>query len=246
MLVAPLPDASALVVFRNLAAEAATAAGAQAALEASAGAQARDAALGELAFEQLLLPVEAAVQKLMAAIPTAASPAAFQALGAAAQGLKDGLARARELRALAEAPAAEGPLPELAAALAARRHALAAPPEAAAWAPELRRVALALGLAAADLAEPGAAVSLTMTTTPGTREILRRDACRPARRRPRGRRRGAGAASGRGGRRPTADRARRRDVAPCRRHARGRRAGAAPRPRPPRLTGRPCACPRAL
>ena len=157
MLVAPLPDASALVVFRPLSADLG-AAGARAAVI--------DSGLGDLAFEQLRLPVEAAVQKLMAAIPAATSPGAFQSLGAAAQGLKDGLARARELRALAAAPAgapaAENPLPELAAALATRGLTLAAPPDAAAWTPELRRAALVLGLAAADLAAPAAAVTLAL------------------------------------------------------------------------------------
>ena len=61
-------------------------------------ADAGDGLLGELALEQIRLPVEAAVQQLLAAIPAAPSPEAFQALGAAAQGLKDGLARARELQ----------------------------------------------------------------------------------------------------------------------------------------------------
>jgi PAS domain-containing protein len=152
MLVAPLPDASALVVFRDLTAESGEA----------AGPAPRDSALGDLAFEQLLLPAEAAVQKLMAAIPAATSPGAFQSLGAAAQGLKDGLARARELRALAEGPGAEGPLPELAAALATRKLSLVVPPEAAAWPPDLRRAALALGLGAADLAAPEATVTLAL------------------------------------------------------------------------------------
>ena len=68
----------------------------------AAGAAVRDPALDDLAFEQIVLPAEAAVQKLHAAIPMAPSPEAFQMLGAAAQSLKDGLARSRALRALAE------------------------------------------------------------------------------------------------------------------------------------------------
>ena len=59
MLVAPLPDASALVVFRDLA--------------ASADARRRRRRSTALALEQLRLPAEAAVQKLTAAIPAAPS-----------------------------------------------------------------------------------------------------------------------------------------------------------------------------
>jgi PAS domain-containing protein len=164
VLVAPLPDASALVVFRE---------------EAPAAAP---GALDALALDQLALPVEAALQQLAAAIPTAASPGAFQALSAATQGLKDGLARARELRALAGSPAA-GPLPELAAALAARGLALDVPADAAAWPADLRRAALALGLAAADLARPGASVALALD--PERRSLTARaDAAPPPRSEP--------------------------------------------------------------
>ena len=94
-------------------------------------------------------------------------------------GLKDGLARARELRALAGAAAATGPLPELAAALAARGLTLACPPDAAAWPPDLRRAALALGLAAADLAAPGAGVTLDLATADGRRRLTARAAADP-------------------------------------------------------------------
>ena len=142
MLVAPLPDASALVVFRTPAAETA----------ARTTGRGRD--LDELAFEQLLLPAEAAVRQVMAAIPAAQSPEAFQSLSGAAQALKDAVARGRELRALAEGAVEPGPLPSLAAALAARGLRLDAPADAATWHPDLRRLALALGLAAADLAGP--------------------------------------------------------------------------------------------
>ncbi len=154
MLVAPLPDASALVVFRDLSAEGAETTGAALAV--------RDAAFDDLAFEQVALPAEVAVHKLLAAIPAAQSPEAFQALGAAAQGLKDGLARAGELRRLAQDTPGEGPFPGLAAALAARGLTLSAPADAAAWPPELRRAALALGLAAAEIAQPGAGVALAL------------------------------------------------------------------------------------
>ena len=158
VLVAPLPDASALVVFRAGAAE-----------HGDAAARPRDGLLDEIAFEQALQPAEAAVQKLMAAIPAAPSPEAFQALGGVVQALKDGVARARELRALAAgaATAAEGPLPELTRALAARGLTLDAPPDAATWAPELRRAALALGLAAAEVGEAGSAVALGLDAGDG-------------------------------------------------------------------------------
>jgi PAS domain-containing protein len=163
MLVAPLPDASALVVFRDPATEAG---------DAAAEHPARDAALDDLALEQLIVPVEATVQRLMAAIPAAHSPEAFQALGAATQALKDGLARAGELRALAGAPVAgDGPLPELAAALATRRLTLATPADAATWPPELRRPALVLGLAAAELAEAGSGVTLALEARDGRRRL---------------------------------------------------------------------------
>jgi PAS domain-containing protein len=159
VLVAPLPDASALVVFRDPAAERSEIEGARAEATARSAASVDHAALAELALEQLRVPAEAAVQKLLAAIPAAPSAGTFQALGAAAQGLKDGLTRARELSA---AGTGSGPLPGLAAALAARDLRLEAPADAAAWSPELRRAALAVGLAAADLAAPGSCVTLAV------------------------------------------------------------------------------------
>jgi PAS domain-containing protein len=66
MLAAPLPDASALVVFRDLTAEA-----------AEHGAR-RDPLLDELALEQMRIPVEDAIGPVVAAIPSAQSPAAFR------------------------------------------------------------------------------------------------------------------------------------------------------------------------
>ncbi|HET9067572.1 MAG TPA: PAS-domain containing protein [Amaricoccus sp.] len=142
LLVAPLPDTSALVVFRPPAPEACP-----------------DGALAALALEQLRLPAEAAVQQLAAAIPAAASSAAFQALSGAAQGLRDGLARARELETAATGEA-DAPLAGLAAALARRGLRLELPAAAADWSPEERRLATALAFAAADAAAPGAAITL--------------------------------------------------------------------------------------
>ena len=128
MVVAPLPDASALVVFGDPVAE--------------AGAGAPDGLLGEMALEHVRLPAEQALPKLLAAIPAAPTPEAFRSLGAAVQGLKDGLARSRELTSLARAPVPPGtPLPHLAAALAARGLGLDAPADADGWEAPLRRAA---------------------------------------------------------------------------------------------------------
>ncbi|HRO11949.1 PAS-domain containing protein, partial [Amaricoccus sp.] len=142
VLVAPLPDTSALVVFRTPAPEAQA-----------------DGTLSALALEQLRLPAEAAVEKLAAAIPTARSTAAFQALSGAAQGLRDGLDRARELEAAGTGPDA-APLAGAAAALARRGLRLDLPDAARAWTAPERRLALALAFAAADAAAPGAAIAI--------------------------------------------------------------------------------------
>lgn len=167
ILVAPLPDASSLVVFRDMAAPAAAGAGTEAEVETPATA---DPILGALALEQLEAPVEAAIRQVMAAIPAAQSPGAFQALGSAAQGLRDALTRARELRALGVAepvrPTAEVPLPALATALDGRGMMLVTPAGAQDWPPVLRRAAIALGLAAADRAGPGAEIRISLEATP--------------------------------------------------------------------------------
>lgn len=159
LLVAPLPDASTLVVFRDLSAERADLGAARERLMALGAARAEGAALEELALEQLRLPVEHAVRQLMAAIPSAQTPEAFQALSTATQSLKDGLSRAGELRALARRDGEQGPLAGLEAALTKRGLGLAPCPDAAAWAPDLRRAAVALGFALADLAAPGAVIA---------------------------------------------------------------------------------------
>lgn len=148
VLVAPLPDTSALVVFRAPTPE----------IRA-------DGTLSALALEQLRLPAEAAVESLAAAIPAAPSTAAFQALSGAAQGLRDGLARARELAGAGEgagdgAGEAGAPLAGVASALAARGLRLELPEGAASWTADERRLAIALAFAAADAADPGAAVVL--------------------------------------------------------------------------------------
>ncbi|MBB5223879.1 PAS domain-containing protein [Amaricoccus macauensis] len=155
VLVAPLPDTSALVVFEDRPA---------AARPADRPVALMDDGLADLALDLLRLPAEVALQKLMSAIPGAPSAGAFQALSSAAQGLREGLARADDLRAaragLAESPA--GPFPGLTAALGRRSLSLAVPPDAADWPAELRRAAFSLSLAAADLAEPGGTVELAL------------------------------------------------------------------------------------
>jgi hypothetical protein len=141
VLAAPLPDASALVVFRARAAED------------------RPAGLAALALEELRGPAEAAVQKLAAAIPNAPSTAAFQALSGAAQGLRDGLARVRDLEALG---AEDGlPLAGVASALARRGLRLELPDAAQGWTADERRVAMALAFAAADAAAPEATIAVS-------------------------------------------------------------------------------------
>ena len=166
ILVAPLPDASSLVVFRN------AVAGPDAEADPAVSA---DPVLGALALEQLEAPVEAAIGQVMAAIPAASSPGAFQSLSTAAQGLRDALTRARELRALGVAapapPVAEAPLPALATALEGRGMTLVAPAEAREWQAGLRRAAIALGLAAADRAGPGAEIRITLDMMPGAMRL---------------------------------------------------------------------------
>lgn len=164
VLVAPLPDASALVVFRSVSEERAALAGAREALDDRRAVEARDALIDELALAQLELPAETAVAKIMAAIPAAGSPEAFAALGAAAQGLKDGLARSRELRGLARDGA--GPVEGLAALLAARGHALVAEGVAATADDVGRRALWALVLAAAEAAAPGAEITVAPADGP--------------------------------------------------------------------------------
>jgi PAS domain-containing protein len=160
VLVAPLPDASALVVFRSLGEERAALAGARAALAPPPQTAGPEGLMEELAQATLEAPVEAAIARILAAIPAAGSAAAFQALGAAAQGLKDGLARSRELRGFAATPGGPGAGPT--AALAARGHALQVEGEALAEAPDARRALWALALAAAEAAAPGAPVAATV------------------------------------------------------------------------------------
>ncbi len=168
VLVAPLPDASALVVFRDL-----TADGIER-TRAGAPAPEADPTLASLAIEQIHAPAEAAVRQLAAAIPSAATPEAFQALSAAAQMLKDGLARSREIDALAQSDAAAAPafpVRGLEPALAARGLSLEFAPQVPIDDPVLRRAIWATMLAAADLATPGAAIGLRVSREGGATQI---------------------------------------------------------------------------
>ena len=154
LLVAPLPDASALVVFRDLAAARSDAAG--------TGVAALGAMLGDLAAEALRQPVEALVPKLAAALPAAPTPEA-QTIGDAVQTLKRALARSRALGALGDQDGSQaGGLDLLAGALAARGHGVDVPPDSGSWTPALRRSAIALGLAAAEIAAPAARITLAL------------------------------------------------------------------------------------
>src|SRR5690606_2318848 len=114
-------------------------------------------------------PLEPALEQVATVIARAERPEVFQALGSAAQALRDGLTRARAFDAL---PRAGGTLASLPAALAARGPGIPlAGPEAALAHPPRRRAALAAGFAAAELAHPGAVVEIAVDPTPAARRI---------------------------------------------------------------------------
>lgn len=169
MLVAPLPDASALVLFRDLTTEA----GDEVLVSADRIARAQDAALDGLALDQLRIPVEAAVRSLAAAIPAAQSPQSFKELTVAAERLKEGLARSGEIRSAASGEV-DGSLPALVGVLRARGLTLDIDAAAAAWSDGLRRAGFALGLAAAEVAAPAATVSVKLESTDTRRRIVAR------------------------------------------------------------------------
>ena len=142
MLVAPLPDASALVVFRD---------------RDSAGEAGPQALAATLAAEALREPLEALLPRLAAALPGGADPRdASRRSAAACRRCSEGLARARGARrpgarpATATAPTALAPL---AAALAARGHRArrSTRPTPRAGMRRSAARAIALGLAAADV-----------------------------------------------------------------------------------------------
>lgn len=172
LLVAPLPDASALVVFRSLGEERAALAAARSDLDARAATRERDALIEDLAQAQIEHPIEAAIGRILAEIPAARSPEAFQALTAAAQGLKDGLEQARALRDITRAaPEDGGPAAGLTALLTARGLRLELAGEASVRTPAARRTLWAVALAGADLAAPGGAVSVVAQESGGAFEL---------------------------------------------------------------------------
>nr|HMQ95030.1 hypothetical protein [Amaricoccus sp.] len=116
---------------------------------------------------------ETAVRQVTAAIPSVSNPEAFKGLSAAAQALRDGLARSRELQDLARArpDAPAGPIPALDRALKARGLEAGIPADAALWPPRLRRAAVALCLAAADRATAGTSLGIAVSRTAGAAEI---------------------------------------------------------------------------
>jgi PAS domain-containing protein len=148
LLVAPLPDAASLIVFRDLVPERAV----------SGPAPDEAALIGASALEQLRMPAERAVRQLTAAIPAAPTPEAFQALTVAARELRDGLSRTEGLGTLDTEGA--GPLPLLARALERRGITLEIAGDPLDWSGTPRHLGLSLGLAAADLAGPGGTVLL--------------------------------------------------------------------------------------
>lgn len=161
LLVAPLPDASSLVVFRDLSAERTDL------YPVESHPRGQIPRPDIQALEHVELSVETAIRQLMAAIPAARDTEVFHSLGTVAQVLKDGLCRSRELRDLGTTGGdpAECPLRGLASALATRGLTLAPPVEAAAWSENSRRLALALTMAASDLASPGTQVDIGRETT---------------------------------------------------------------------------------
>jgi PAS domain-containing protein len=155
ILVAPLPDASALVVFRTTSENALD--------SAEAGGPGGDM-LAEFAFEQIRMPAETAIEQVLSAIPVSGDPGALKDLNIALQVLRDALSRSHETRELARnsAVAGDAPLPALAATLADRGLVLDAPAEARHWNARMRSSAMALGLAVADSANPGSTVSISV------------------------------------------------------------------------------------
>ena len=175
LLVAPLPDASTLVVLRDLTSERIDLDAAKGNLNPQDVPRDHDAALEDLALDQIHLPVETAVQQLMTVIPNARSKGDFQILSSTAQGLKDGLARSRELHALAKLDTGtlkiSGPLSGLEAALTGRGLSLDVTQETGAWDQNTRRVALLLGLTAAEIATPNSAIAISFENRDGLQRL---------------------------------------------------------------------------
>lgn len=149
VVVAPLPDASALVVFRKM----------QSVLEAPLT-DIRDTTLSDLALESLRGPVEKAMATVVSAIPRAQNPETFKQLNVAVQDLKHGLDQSRQLHSISQNSDTGTPLRILKSALARRDIHLSIPGDAASWGSDMLRVATALALAAADHAPANSTVEL--------------------------------------------------------------------------------------
>ena len=164
LLVAPLPDASALVVFRCLFEERTALAEARSRLEVRAAAERRDLLAEEMARAEAETAAETALARIADAVPAAPDLAAFQSLAAAAEALREALARLRALRALPRDEAAPGAW--LAALLESRglRLVLSGEPELVEG--PARRPVWALALAAAEVAAQGGAVAVSIAAHP--------------------------------------------------------------------------------
>ncbi|MEM8570372.1 MAG: PAS-domain containing protein [Pseudomonadota bacterium] len=163
ILVAPLPDASALVVFRNVG-------------TADAGiipAEPMRAVLDEMAFNEIRVPAESAIKQVLAASLEPACEPSLRNIAAALQGLKDGIERSRQFRDLARntPDVGKAALPALSAALGERGISLDAPEEARTWDARMRSTAMALGLAIADDAHEHGSVRISLATN-GSHNIL--------------------------------------------------------------------------
>lgn len=179
VLVAPLPDASALVVFRDLSSEHLEQVESQAQVDRQQAARENHALTEEIMVEQLRIPVEAALKQIKAAIPSAQTPEAFQMLNGAVQTLKDSLSRAQELEAasVGHDAAMFSELAPLRRLLSGRRIALNVEGPLRPIDGLSRRAAWAAALALADIAQDGARIEIRFTEDEGA---LRAIASAPA------------------------------------------------------------------
>lgn len=152
MRVAPMPDASALVVFRDLM-------GGRPSEASSPNVQGSDSALDGLALELVAGPAETLLNRLRAdAVP--------ERLDAAAAALRDGLNLARDVANGALRDAGRGSLSELSAMLAGRGLMLDAPGGSSLTGPLSRHTVFALALGAVDLAVRQGTLALVINRDP--------------------------------------------------------------------------------
>ncbi len=158
---APMPDASSLVLFREVAA--ATDAVDVPSTEGSVQ------ILNDLAIGEIRYPVQAALEQVMSAIPSAQNAEAYKCLNAAVRDLKGGLERSQKILDLAQSGNFSGsdPLPPLRQAIEARGLTLELSKDWVGIDPQLRGVALLTGLAAAGMATEGSTVELSALPVEG-------------------------------------------------------------------------------